>query len=100
MKEIFEFFSINADWSIEWVGIFATLITIFSFSLKYQLTFRQVNLFACIIWILYAFLIDSFAMLITNFIIFLTHIYYLYLHHSGKHILSNKNNQIRANKTK
>ena len=84
-----EFFK-NIDWSIEWVGIISTMITLYSFSIKHSLEFRKVNIMASSLWIVYGILISSGAVLFTNSIITILHLYHLYNHYFNGILLDSK----------
>ena len=80
MEIILNFFN-SIDWSREWLGIIATIITLYSFSIRHSLQFRQVNIIAAIMWITYGFMLSSSAVIITNGVITIMHIYHLYNHY-------------------
>lgn len=84
----------NIDWSIEWIGIIATTITLYSFSIKHSLEFRKVNIFASTIWLTYGLSINSSAVFFTNSIITLLHVYHLYNHYFRGILLDSKNSII------
>ena len=84
-----EFFK-NIDWSIEWVGIISTMITLYYFSIKHSLEFRKVNIIASSLWIVYGILIGSGAILFTNSIITILHLYHFYNHYFNGILLDSK----------
>jgi hypothetical protein len=74
----------SVDWTREWFGIVATLVTLYSFSISCPLRFRQVNIVAAFIWVCYSYALLSLSMMLANGAIILLHVYHLYNHYTGK----------------
>ena len=89
MEYLLEFIK-NIDWTKEWLGMLAMTITLYSFSIKYSLQFRQVNIFAAFLWIAYGVQINSGSVLVSNLVIALLHFYHLFNHYSGRYLLQSK----------
>ncbi|MBD78171.1 MAG: hypothetical protein CL840_04375 [Crocinitomicaceae bacterium] len=83
-------FIISVEWQKEWLGLAATTITLYSFSLRHALQFRQVNFVAAVTWISYGIQLGSLAMLITNAVIVAMHIWHLAKHYKGITLLDSK----------
>lgn len=70
------------DWMLAY-EIIITVITLISFAIHNPLRFRQVNLIAAILWVIYGFMIDAMPVSITNGVISSLHIYHLFRHYMG-----------------
>lgn len=62
---------------IEFIGILAGCIVLTSFIFKTQKMIRFVNLFGCVLFIIYGILIKSFSIIFLNSSTLLINIYYL-----------------------
>ncbi|WP_409258619.1 uroporphyrinogen decarboxylase [Riemerella anatipestifer] len=63
----------------EYIGYLASAFVAISFLLKEINKIRMVNLIGCLLFVAYGFLIDSLPVTITNILISLVQIYYLFL---------------------
>ncbi|MDY3536890.1 uroporphyrinogen decarboxylase [Riemerella anatipestifer] len=63
----------------EYIGYLASAFVAISFLLKEINKIRMVNLIGCLLFVTYGFLIDSLPVIITNILISLVQIYYLFL---------------------
>lgn len=66
---------------LEYIGYLASLMVLFSFTMKSIKKLRLVNMMGCVLFILYGFLMPSFRIglpiIIANTAIFLVNFYYL-----------------------
>lgn len=69
---------------IEYVGYLASILIALSMFMKDIVKLRLVNLFGCIIFVIYAIIIKAYPVAVTNTIITFTNIYYLYKIFSDK----------------
>lgn len=69
---------------IEYVGYLASILIAVSMFMKDIVKLRLVNLFGCIIFVIYAIIIKAYPVAVTNIIITFTNIYYLYKIFSDK----------------
>jgi len=63
----------------EWIGYAATLVLLISFTMPHLRFLRIVNSIACLLFIIYGFMILSWPVIISNTAIFGIHLYYLIL---------------------
>jgi len=71
-----DFFDIT---TAEWVGYVATVILLSSFTMKTLKSLRIINSSACLLFIIYGFMISSWPVIISNAAIFGINMYYLIL---------------------
>ncbi|MBE6048525.1 MAG: YgjV family protein [Clostridium sp.] len=67
----------NFNW-IEWIGYAASIAIGISMFMKDIVKLRLINLFGCILFSVYGFIIKSYPVAIVNAMISCTNIYYLY----------------------
>jgi hypothetical protein len=58
------------------IGYFAMGMSVLSFAFSKQKLVRMVNLFACLIWVWYGFLIHNNPTIIVNIMVCMVHIYW------------------------
>ncbi|AQY22013.1 YgjV family protein [Riemerella anatipestifer] len=63
----------------EYIGYLASAFVAISFLLKEINKIRMVNLIGCLLFVTYGFLIDSLPVIITNILISVVQVYYLFL---------------------
>ncbi|AFR35311.1 YgjV family protein [Riemerella anatipestifer] len=63
----------------EYIGYLASAFVAISFLLKEINKIRMVNLIGCLLFVTYGFLIDSLPVIITNILISIVQVYYLFL---------------------
>ena len=63
----------------EWIGYVATAILLSSFTMKTLKSLRMINSSACLLFIIYGFMISSWPVIISNAAIFGINMYYLIL---------------------
>ncbi|ADQ82332.1 YgjV family protein [Riemerella anatipestifer] len=63
----------------EYIGYLASAFVAISFLLKEINKIRLVNLIGCLLFVAYGFLIDSLPVIITNILISVVQVYYLFL---------------------
>ena len=61
---------------IELVGYFAMGMSVLSFALSKQKLVRTVNLFACLVWVWYGFLIQNNPTIVVNVMVCMVHLYW------------------------
>jgi hypothetical protein len=62
---------------IEIVGYFAMGMSVVSFAYSKQKLVRKLNLFACLVWVWYGFLIQNNPTIIVNVMVSMVHLYWL-----------------------
>jgi uncharacterized protein with PQ loop repeat len=62
--------------TIELVGYFAMGMSVLSFALSKQKLVRTVNLFACLVWVYYGFLIQNNPTIVVNVMVCMVHLYW------------------------
>jgi positive regulator of sigma E activity len=60
----------------ELVGYFAMGMSVLSFAFSKQKLVRMVNLFACMVWVWYGFLIQNNPTIIVNIMVCMVHMYW------------------------
>lgn len=69
----------------EWIGYIATGVLLASFTMKHLIALRLVNSVACVLFVLYGFLLSkAWPIIISNAAIFSINIYYLYFKKNSK----------------
>lgn len=63
----------------EWIGYLASFFVGISFFMRNIVNLRYVNSIGCIIFIVYGFLLNSWPVIITNFVIVGVNFYYLFI---------------------
>ena len=63
----------------EWIGYLASFFVGISFFMRNIITLRYVNSIGCFFFIVYGFLLDSWPVIITNFVIVCVNFYYLFI---------------------
>ena len=63
---------------IEWTGYAAMTILIIAFLMKDIKKLRIINTIACLLFVIYGYMLGSFPLMISNAFIGLVNIYYLY----------------------
>ena len=69
-----EFFGISG---VEWVGYTAMATVLISFLMKSVTKLRIVNIFGCLLFVVYGVLLKSKPIIVTNAAIFCINLYYL-----------------------
>ena len=62
--------------TLEIVGYFAMGMSVLSFAFSKQKIVRGVNLFACLVWVWYGFLIQNNPTIIVNIMVCMVHLYW------------------------
>jgi len=62
---------------INYLGYFATFLTLLSFSFKNITRLRIVSSTSCVFWIVYGCLKNDYPIISTNVLIIIIHVYYL-----------------------
>lgn len=62
-----------------WIGYFAMIMTVLSFTFTKQKTVRSVNLISNVLWIIYSSLTGATPLLLTSIFVMTTHIRWFYL---------------------
>ncbi len=63
---------------VEWTGYAAMAILIIAFLMKDIKKLRIINTIACLLFVIYGYMLGSFPLMISNAFIALVNIYYLY----------------------
>ena len=63
---------------VEWVGYVAMLTLMVSFLMKNIKKLRIINTFACLLFVVYGFMLDSWPVIISNAFISMVNLYYLF----------------------
>ncbi|MCH4823394.1 YgjV family protein [Gramella lutea] len=63
----------------EWIGYLASFFVGISFFMRNIITLRYVNSVGCLFFIVYGFLLDSWPVIITNFVIVSVNFFYLFI---------------------
>ena len=70
--------AITIDWSVEWLGIIASLFILVSFLFTKQLITRLINMVGCLAFVIYATVfIQSFSTAFMNGALFIVHIIFI-----------------------
>lgn len=70
--------AITIDWSVEWLGIIASLFILVSFLFTKQLITRLINMVGCLAFVIYATVfIQSFSTAFMNGALFVVHIIFI-----------------------
>lgn len=63
--------------NIDILGYTAMGLSVLSFAFPKQLLIRTINIFACLVWVWYGFVIENAPTIIVNALVFLVHAYWL-----------------------
>jgi len=67
------------DYLVEWVGYVAMITLMISFLMKDIKKLRVINTIACLLFIVYGFMLNSWPVIISNAFISIINLYYLLL---------------------
>lgn len=76
---------------IEWVGYLASVLIAFSMFMKDIIKLRFINLVGSLCFVIYGLVIKAYPVALTNIVIVIVNLYYLYK------ITNEKNNSIKRN---
>jgi len=68
---------------VEWIGYAAMISLMISFMMKDIKKLRIINTIACLLFVVYGFLLDSYPIIISNAFISIVNLYYLFIKKSN-----------------